>query len=60
MGQILRRTDFKDDKRDFPGGAVGMNLPVNAGDMGLIPGPGRFHIKLKHHDYRAHVVYPRT
>ena len=27
--------------RDFPGGAVDKNLPANAGDMGLIPGPGR-------------------
>ena len=27
--------------RDFPGGAVVKNLPANAGDTGLIPGPGR-------------------
>ena len=26
---------------DFPGGPVAKNLPANAGDMGLIPGPGR-------------------
>ena len=26
---------------DFPGGSVGKNPPVNAGDMGLIPGLGR-------------------
>ena len=25
----------------FPGGSVVKNLPANAGDMGLIPGPGR-------------------
>ena len=25
----------------FPGGSVVKNLPVNAGDMGLIPGLGR-------------------
>ena len=30
--------------RDFPGGAVVKNLPVNAGDTGLIPGPGRSHM----------------
>ena len=30
--------------RDFPGGAVVKNLPVNAGDMGLSPGPGRSHM----------------
>ena len=29
---------------DFPGGTVDKSLPANAGDMGLIPGPGRFHI----------------
>ena len=27
----------------FPGGAVDKSLPANAGDKGLIPGPGRFH-----------------
>ena len=30
--------------RGFPGGAVVMNLPANAGDMGLSPGPGRSHM----------------
>ena len=29
---------------DFPGGVVDKNLPVNPGDMDLIPGPGRFHM----------------
>ena len=27
---------------DFPGGPVVKNPPANAGDTGLIPGPGRF------------------
>ena len=31
---------------DFPGGPVIKNLPDNAGDMGSIPGLGRFHIPL--------------
>ena len=31
-------------KLSFPGGAVVKNLPANAGDMGLIPGPGRSHM----------------
>ena len=26
----------------FPGGSVVENLPANAGDVGLIPGSGRF------------------
>ena len=29
---------------DFPGGPVVKNPPDNAGDIGLIPGPGRAHI----------------
>ena len=32
---------------DFPSGAVDKNLPANAGDMGLIPGPGRFHMAVE-------------
>ena len=28
----------------FPGGPVVKNLPAGAGDLGLIPGPGRFHM----------------
>ena len=32
---------------DFPGGLVIKNLPVNAGDTGLIPGLGRFHMVTK-------------
>ena len=30
--------------RDFPGGAVVKNPPANAGDTGLIPGPGSSHM----------------
>ena len=29
---------------NFPGGTLDGNPPANAGDMGLIPGPGRFHM----------------
>ena len=38
--QIIQKHKFK----DFPGGAVVENLPANAGDRGLIPGPGRSHM----------------
>ena len=31
-------------KWDFPGGTIYKNLPANAGDMGSIPGLGRFHM----------------
>ena len=37
---------------DFPGGSVVQNSPANAGDMGSIPGPGRFHTL---RDNEAHV-----
>ena len=30
--------------KDFLGGTVDKNLPANAGDTGLIPGPRRFHM----------------
>ena len=36
--------DRKEDTEDFPGGPVVRSLPANAGDMGSIPGLGRFHI----------------
>ena len=28
----------------FPGGSVVRSLPANAGNMGLVPGPGRSHM----------------
>ena len=30
--------------KGFPGGPVAKNSPANAGDIGSIPGPGRFHM----------------
>ena len=36
--------ELKDYQLDFPGGAVVKNLPANAGDTGLSPGPGRSHM----------------
>ena len=38
---IIREIQIKTTMRDFPGGAMVKNLPPNAGDMGLSPGPGR-------------------
>ena len=32
------------EKRDFPGGPVVQNPPANAGDTGLIPDLGGFHL----------------
>ena len=45
---------------DFPGGPVVKNLPVNAGDTGWIPGPGRFHVLQSNwpvsHGYRSPLI----
>ena len=35
---------LKNCNRDFPGGAVVKNWPVNAGDTGSSPGPGGPHM----------------
>ena len=47
MTDIMQLT-FQEKKKktiwDFPGGTVVKNPPANAGDMGLSPGPGRFHM----------------
>ena len=41
---IISHVSFKNHLfRDFPGGAVVKNPPVNAGDTGSSPGPGRSH-----------------
>ena len=49
MRKEQRRADLnnmllKNNGLDFPGGAVVKNPPASAGDMGLIPGPGRSHM----------------
>ena len=45
--------------RGFPSGAVDKSPPANAGDMGLIPGVGRFHMR-SNQDYVLQLVnlYP--
>ena len=40
----LAKNELRKECRDFPGGLVVKNLPANAGDMGSIPGLGRFHV----------------
>ena len=35
---------IKKRQKGFPGGAVVKNLPANAEDTGLSPGPGRSHM----------------
>jgi hypothetical protein len=42
--ELMINTNEKPITRDFPGGLIVKNLPANAGDIGLIPGPGRFHM----------------
>ena len=45
-GTTLEKSEFlmKINMSGFPGGAVVKNLPANAGDMGLSPGPWRSHM----------------
>ena len=44
----------------FSGGSVVKNLPVNEGDMGSLPDPGRSHRAAKpvRHDYGACALEP--
>ena len=49
MEQGVRKNPKKEKKsesrtEDFPGGPVIKNSSVNAGNIGLIPGLGRFHM----------------
>ena len=40
----LAKNELLKEFRDFSDGLVVKNLPANAGDMGSIPGLGRFHM----------------
>ena len=40
----MRMQPHKNHRRDFLGSTVDGNPPVDAEDVGSIPGPGRFHI----------------
>ena len=35
---------IKNKSQGFPGGSVVKNQPANAGDRGLLPDPGQFHM----------------
>ena len=50
----------KAEKGDFPGGPLVQNPPANAGDMGLIPGPGRFHVLQGNEANTPEVLSPRS
>ena len=41
---IPDKGNTKSQVLDFPGSLVVKNLPVNGGDTGSIPGPGRLHM----------------
>ena len=44
-GQMKDKEKQKEKRpQDFPGSAVDKNLPASSGDMGSIPGPGKFHM----------------
>ena len=42
--EALTKSPTRKNVQDFPGGPVQKNPPARAGDTGLIPGPGRFHM----------------
>ena len=42
--EALTKSPTRKNVQDFPGGPVKKNPPARAGDTGLIPGPGRFHM----------------
>ena len=44
LWRYLQRNSHKSGGEDVPGGLVVKNPPANAGNMGSISGPGRFHI----------------
>ena len=50
--RTLQRNKFKVKGWGFPGGSVVKNSPTNAGNMGLIPGPGGSHMPRSN---KAHV-----
>lgn len=39
-----KRTQVLKNLNDFPGGTLVKNLPASAGEMGLIPCLGKFHL----------------
>ena len=45
---------------DFPGGTVDKKLPVNAGDMGSIPGLGRSHMPQSNEARVPQLLSPST
>ena len=44
---------------DFPGGAEDKNLPASAGDLGSIPGPGRFYMPRNNIACASQLLKPR-
>ena len=48
----------KHKKLGFPGGTVVKKPPANAGDAGLIPGPGRFHLPRSNWDRELQPLKP--
>ena len=45
LKHVIFRLELNNNSLGFPGGSVVKNPPVNAGDMGLIPGLGRSHMQ---------------
>ena len=56
--KALTNVRLKEEKNypDFPGGPVVKNLPANAGDMGLIPGPGGYCMPQDHNAHELQLL----
>ena len=57
---LLHYPVYKNYLRDFPGGPVFKNSPADAGDTGLIPGPGRSHMLQSNEACVTHNQSPRV
>ena len=44
MTSLLSAASYRKEERGFSGGSVVRNPPANAGDVGVIPDPGRSHM----------------
>lgn len=44
LGRNKDKINFQECGQKTPGCTLDESLPANAGDLGLIPGPGRFHM----------------
>ena len=57
-GVTKSHTQLKRLSTTMPGSPIYKNLPANPGDMGSIPGPGRFHVPQVNEAYVPQLLKP--